>query len=394
VDVKRDAGRVWIDGVPDGKFGIYWDQYVNAMELLLRFRGVNTDRDEVMAYSGDAFNLCHASNWQGIAYLCMPTNPVENLARAYGFEYGQTHQGATGPFCHKNTPEERREITRTALQRIYAEIDAGRPVLLAGPESHCGSVTLVVGYEPEKPTLCHIGDDEPYRWTLLRGVAPGAVNQGDFNCMDGRCRGTVTQNFVGGWQANPACLIGSKVSAPSPQDRLVAALRLAVDLHRSASHHRGNWGGVDYYFGAEAYMKWAQALSDLDYPADTTKPLPMHAYDWYDMGNMDTQVDQIVQGRTAAAAFCERAARTFAQAAEPLQSAAESYRQQVEIAREVFAPFIPAFNGADERRAAWLSDEASREAGAEAVRQMLAKERAAIAKLEEALARIQAGKAF
>ena len=212
-NTKREGTRVCIEGVPDAKFGIQWDMYIRAMQTLLAFRGVKAEFNELLALSGDAFNLCHASKWQGVAYLCIPANPMANLPQAYGFDYGHTHLGDKGPLLARKMRAEREEMTRPVLERIYAEVDAGRPVVLPGAEDHCGSVSLAVGYDRGKTMLCHVGDREPYRWTLLRGVARGALDQRDFGCMDGRCRGTVTDHFVGGWQANPAYLIGTKLTA-------------------------------------------------------------------------------------------------------------------------------------------------------------------------------------
>ena len=103
------------------------------------------------------------------------------------------------------------------------------------------------------------------------------------------------------------------------------------------------------------------------------------------MGNMDTQVDQIVRGRAAAAEFCEKAAGLFSSAKPALLTAAKAYRKEVAIARAAFAPFIPAFNGNDGPRVAWHSDESKRQSGVAAIQQMLESERAAIAAIEEAL---------
>ena len=216
---------VIVQGVPHGNFDIHWDMPVRAMETLLKFRGVDADPDEILAVSGDAFALCHASHWQGAAYLCTPTNPVRNLAEAYGFHYASTHAGPTGPLLHRKNRDECMALTREALGRIHAEIDAGRPVLTSGAEAHCGSSSLVVGYERDRDRLCHVGDGRPYRWAPLRGVAEGAVQQ-EFGLMDGRCRGTVTPGTVGGWQANPAYLIGDKML--QQEQRAVETLEQAL----------------------------------------------------------------------------------------------------------------------------------------------------------------------
>jgi hypothetical protein len=151
---EREEQRVVVRSVPHGNFDIHWDMPVRAMATLLEFRGVQADHDEFLAVSGDAFSLCHASHWQGTAYLCTPTNPVRNLAEGYGLHYSSTHAGPTGPLLHGRSRDERSELAREALRRVHAEIDAGRPVLISGAEAHCGSSSLIVGYERDRDWLC------------------------------------------------------------------------------------------------------------------------------------------------------------------------------------------------------------------------------------------------
>jgi len=390
---QRDSQRVIIQNVPHGNFDIHWDMPVRAMAALLSFRGVSAERDEVLAVSGDAFALCHASHWQGTAYLCTPTNPVRNLAEGYGFRYSSTHMGPTGPVKHGRPHGERMELTRKAIGLIRGEIDAGRPVLISGAEAHCGSSSLVVGYQKNRDWFCHVGDGRAYRWTPLRGVADEAVDA-DFGLMDGRCRGTVTQGFVGGWQANPAYLIGERIAKPTDRDRLLKSMKLAVELHRAPQSYRPNWGGVTYHFGEEAFERWADELEHLRYPDDLTGPYETNgiedAYDWYEMGNMDMQVDQIVAGRSAAASFLQKSADLCsAPTKKALSGAAASYEAEVDIAREVFSPFVPRFNGADGPRVDWLSDQGKRESGSRAIMQILEEERTAIVEIEKAIGSLQ-----
>ena len=188
------------------------------------------------------------------------------------------HAGPTGSFKFGKTYEERLAATRVALGSIHAEIDAGRPVLISGAEAHCGSSSLVVGYEAARDWLCHVGDGRPYRRVPLRGVADGAVQE-EFGVMDGRCRGTVTPGFVGGWQANPAWFIGERREDPGDESRVRQALKQAIQLHSAPKFHRQNWGGVDYYFGVNAYEMWAAELESLDYPGDLEGPFETNGVD-------------------------------------------------------------------------------------------------------------------
>ena len=390
--VRREDGRVWIEGVPGGQFGVGWDRFLRAMQALLKARGMDADMATLMAMSGDAFNLCHASHWQGVADLCTPTDPLRVLTAAYGFDYDATHQGYPGAVLQQPKAEIR-DLTEQALSRLREEIDAGRPVLIAGAEDHCGSCSVVVGYSEKDGTLCHVGDGEPYRWTPIRGVTPGAVDYG-FELVDGRSRGTMAPGANGGWYANPIYLVGARTAMPSARERALSALRGAVALHDSPAHERPFWGGVQYYFGARAYEEWEKALRELQYPEDLERDLAgevtgFGAPDrWYTMENMAIQVDQVVRGRSAAAGLLEASAELLPEASEFVQGAARHYREEVSIARRELGVFVA--QGADNegKRTAWLSDEASREAGAGAIAEMAAAERAAIAQIVAALAAV------
>ena len=390
-NVRDEGARTWIEGVQPGTTGDTWDAILRGLEIILRFRGESANLDELMAWSGDAFNLCHGSNWQGVSYLCIPTNPVANIAQTVGFEYTCVHSGYGRERMDGLPPPKREVETRGILERIWREIDAGRPALVGGVGVHCGDWIVTVGYDPDKLMLCHIGPGEPYEWMVTRGFPGNPVYDDDKERdvdgrWNGRFRGSVRPDFVGGWQDNPAYLIGERTPAPTREESVVAALRRAVELFRAPSHHIGWWGGVDYHFGERAYEEWAKALHELDYPGDLDRPLPEDAYDWYEMGNMDTQVDQIVRGREAAAMFCKQAKGVLGEAEGHLMMAAKHYWQEVSIAKGSFATFIPAYAGDDVKRVAWLSEEPSREKGVDAIRRMLDEERAAVAAIEEALA--------
>ena len=385
--VQRRSGRVWIEGVPDRKVGFGWDAILRGLQIILEYRGTRASLDELMAYGGDAFNMCHASHWQDVAYLMVPTNPVANIVAAYGYEYRCVHNGFGSQKMDGLALPDREKETTAILERIWSEIDAGRPALVGGcNDGSCGDWSVVVGYDGDGWAMSHIGVGESCRWITVRGFE-GHPDFGEdiVGMWNGRFRGSVRENFAGGWQVNPAYLIGEKTDASSREEQVTAALERAIEIFESPKYSIGWWGGVDYYFGREAYERWAQDLSALDFPADLGKELPDGAYDWYRMGNMDTQVDQIVRGRVAAAAFCESAAEAFPDAKGDLDRAAGAYRQEVAVARDVFDVFVPAQDGGDAARVAWLSDEARREAGAQAIRCMLAREQEAVGHIRGAL---------
>jgi hypothetical protein len=240
----------------------------------------------------------------------------------------------------------------------------------------------VVGYEGQGERLCHVGMGEPYRWAGVRGIALDFDPTNGF--WNGRLRGKLGRR-TGGW-LNDLCYIwGQDVSPPGERELVLAVLTRAVELSHAAPFFVRGQGGPEFRYGQQAYEGWAKDLRELDYPADLEKSPPSETQE-YDMGNIDTQVDQVVRGRTAAALFCERAAIAMPESAKQLRAAADAYRQEVAIARQAFDVFIPAFDGNDEPRVNWLKSQDKREAGAAAIERMLAKERLAIAQITSALA--------
>lgn len=375
-NVTSDGGRVWIADVPDAEVGTGWDVLMRALHALLAWRGEKVTIDALMAQSGDAFNLCHASGWQACASLCVPTDTVTNAAAAFGYRAEALNSGCAPEGMDALSGDERLRLTGETLDRIRGEIDAGRPVLVGGAEEHCDGWSIVVGYDRAHHLLCHIGGGEPYRWTRISGVAGSTMGE-ERGYWTGCCRGAVRDGFVGGRVCNPAFLIGER--SETPPDRLevtVAALRRGVELHRAAKHHVDCPGGVDYFFGAEAYEQWALALERLDYPADLDRPLSDGACGWYAMGNMHLQVDQIMRGRAAAAEFCRYSTVLMRRCADHLLAAADAYDRECAVAAER----LPAFTeGTEQNRIEWLKDARCRCEGAEAVRAMLAEETAAVA---------------
>jgi hypothetical protein len=377
--VQHDDGRVWIEGVPDAPIGHGWDMLLRGLQTLLRHRGEPARLEELMALSGDAFNLCFASHWQATAYLAVPTDTLSNAATSLGYA-GRWLLPMPDDEIRTLPEDERRRVTDQVLGQMMDEIDAGRPVLAGGcADQGCGPWSVVVGYDREGPALCHVGLGEPYRWVGVRGIVSRDQVVGYWN---GRVRGAARPGFVGGWMADPAFLLGAKGPVPAPRRRVIGALKRALAVFRAPYHRIPQWGGVTYYFGREAYLRWAEALRELDYPADLQGDRPENAYDWYDMGGLAVLVDCIVRGRSAAAAFCAEAADVLGNAKANLSAAARFYRRQTGIAAQAFQPFIA---GTDEERVAWLSDPQRREAGALAVETMLDAERAAVREVELAL---------
>lgn len=307
------------------------------------------------ALSGDAFHICHAVHWQEMAYLQSPTDPVENLARSCGLSYEFRGKGPTGPYMQRLDAA---TTTAVDLEALYAQIESGNPVLTVGAIEHCGNYSLVVGYDRQGPKLCHVGDYSSYnldrtalegelalRWSLIRGVSPGAVDDdAGFNCVDGRVRGVVHSVFGGGgWVANPFYFLRPNDADggahwPTVSHVTRETLTLAVELYKA-----GPIKDV-YHFGASAYKEWAESLRRLRYPADLDAPAPYQDSPCYEMGNMAAQLEHLARCRPAAATFCQQAAATMpAKAASLLRAAAREYHDEAVLAAAspAFGPFAP-----------------------------------------------------
>jgi len=379
--VKREGGKVWIEGVPEIKMSEK-QMRLQGMEILLKHRGEQTSLDELLVYSGEAFHLCHGTKWELRTGLNTPVNPWNAAAETYGYACCWTEPSWFFVMTGLKT-EDRWKKTNAFLDQIWAEIDAGRPVLLGGCYGECDAWRVVVGYDRENKKVCYMGAEKPYEWTDL---TDDKVKELGF--WDAQVRGPIDAKTFGygGWLANAAFLLGEKEADRSEKEKGVMALKRAVKMFRADAFQTGWYGGVTYYFGEKAYEAWASELSELDYPADLKKAGPKPS-DAYDMNTIDGQVQTIVTGRTAAVEFCEKAAAQFPKAAQDhLLAAAGHYREEAAIARQAFEPFTKAIT--EEARAAWLSDKANRKAGAAAIRRMLAEERLAIAEIEKALAAI------
>ena len=364
--------------------------------------------DDLMALSGDAFHLVHGEHWQGAAHLYIPTDPIANLAAVCGLRCTALHRGPTAPFAKR---PDALELTHADLENVYAEIDAGRPVLTAGAIETCGHYSLIVGYDrSDGPMLCHVGDGGS-RWSLVRGVSPGAVDyDAGFNAVDGQVRGTVHDGFMGGWIANPFYLLApapaTEAEAPAPdaasgaRSVLLATLQRAVELYHAPPFHRQGWGV--YFFGHGAYVEWAAALRRLDYPADLAAE-QTGSFDCFTMTNMQRQLEQIQIGRAAAAQFLETASDSVTvsdEARRLMREAAEKYRAEVAIATESrgFREFRGAadddVDAANASRERWFSDPAACAVGAALVENMGTLEQQAVAAIEAALLLLAAPTSF
>ena len=383
VSVKREGTKVLISGVPDIKMTKNWMR-LRGMEILLRHRGEQPTFDDLLVHSGEAFHLCHGTKWELRTGLCMSTDPWANLAETYGHAWRWTPPS----WWHSMKSlrmEDRWGKSNAFLDELWKSVDAGRPALLGGAYGLCGTWRVVVGYDRHNKKVCYAGAEKPYEWTDLIDEKVKKIGFWDM-----QVRGPVDPKKFGygGWLTNAAFLLGEKQANPTEKEKTLMALRRAVAMFRAKPFTARWYGGVTYHFGERAYEALAKDLHELDYPADLKKKRPKLP-EIYDMSHLWGQVHQIVVGRAAAAAFCERAAMLLPRARPHLLATTEAYNEEVAIAKKAFAPFIGDYDATKKPREAWLADEKNREAGAAAIRKMLEKERTAIAAIEKALATVE-----
>ncbi len=384
--LKKDGTKVWLDDVPDDGIGSGWDRYVRALHSALRYLGEAVDAERLLALSGEAFQICFASNWQGNGLTCVATDPAMNMARACGYKGRWVNNGYSSELVDLLDPAERQCLTAGRLEDIFKEIDRGRPVLAQGVTGAGGTAaSLVVGYDREETLLCHQGFAEPQYWSAVSGINLMGSQSSGAGYWNGQVRGTVRPGFAGGWLANPAFLLGHKSATPEARQQVTDALDRIVQMHYADPLDISWWGGVRYWFGRQAFEQWALALEQLDYPNVLSTPRPADAYDWFNFRLLHAFADWLATGRTAAAGFCRHAAAVLPEAAHQLESAADLYAQEAQMAAEEFAIFLEPFQLDDPAREGWLADPGSRGRGAAVVRRLEDKETMAVDYISQAL---------
>ena len=174
--VKHEGTRVWIEGVPSVKLGHLGDDWMlqlRAMQILLAHRGEQMNLDELLVSSGEAFNLCHSDHWELRTYLALPVDPLGETARTYGYDSrwltgGQFHQMKAQGVDACLTQ------TRAALEELWSELDAGRPVLVSGIDGHCGNWYVAAGCDRASDQMYYSGGQEPRCGWRPTCSAPGS----------------------------------------------------------------------------------------------------------------------------------------------------------------------------------------------------------------------------
>jgi len=377
-----ELSRTLTPGIPDiprvrqeiKKTSFDWTLQIRLLHALLQQRGELVTLNEVMASSGDAFHFSHASRWELRTAHAMPIDPLMQTARSFGYAASWTCPDWT-PHLLALPMEQRLELTHTFLQRLWGEVAQGKPLLFGGAFGQCSDWRILAGFDLDSQEMYLVGEEPPAMWTAIWDEKAR-----DWGFWDMQVRGAIREDeFLGGWQANACFLLGDKQTDIPERSRVLNTLNLAVRLSLEPLHSTNWYGGVSYYFGQLAFEQWANDLLLMEYPdiLGATRP---ETPDIYNLDLMVYQVEQVIFGRKAAAAFCKKAATVLQQPI--LQEAAKAYDQQAAVAEDALGIFLQ-----DDplSRHAWLSDPGNRRKAASAVHELLAQEQQAVDLIQKAL---------
>lgn len=330
-NVKREDGKVWIEGLEEmdwgGSFFTRQDSQVACLTEVLRCAGQDVTYADVMGLSGCAFKLTMAPNlFVAEIHSEMGMDWQEVVQRVFGLRYEFTAIS----FDDEENPDWREEL----LAACRESIDRGLPLFYMN-----GEWNLIVGYrEDGSAFICkaYAGDDPGYQ------------------------ESATPTGFVG-----EAWFASTFERAGEPADRwesVVRSLQTAVELARRPAEEDGN-----RLYGFAAYEGWLSAVEE------DRDDVSLH-------GNAFSY-SQLLTSREAAAEYLRGIAeQSGGQAAEHLHAAADRYR----------SIFERMWDGQD--CVAWPWDEnwtpENRAIEAQIMRDNLADERAAIAQIEKALAAV------
>jgi hypothetical protein len=283
--------KMVLQGVPCIGYDVHLCPFPGTLYADLKYVGDPQSYDYLMGITGAAFRrLWNRDDGGNVGILRYEGEPFRQAFAALGYEWRTISSNAS---------------KETMLAAIRESLARGRPAIAFG----------IIG--PPEPGLvvgCD-GDDGPlYGWSYFQEQREHYYEKYDwFETMD-------VPTGVGQGDGVGLLIIGERQpTRPSDREVLVAALRWAIDLERTA--RRPNL--PDHLAGLAAYDGWADALEvDADYPPD-------------DPGTMGTRImvygDQcvMVKERHEAARFLRRFARQIKTVAAPasdhLEAAAALY---------------------------------------------------------------------
>jgi tetratricopeptide (TPR) repeat protein len=335
--VDRDAEAVVLKGIEPLDWGTgEMCEFASALTRTLGCAGENVPYHYVMGVTGVAFRFTMGPElWNPGFYGFEGVSPdVQDLVRrafaAVGYEYDWYARG-------DRTDD---------LQRIADSIDRGIPVMLRGHVIDASDWALITGYARDGDTLY---GSSPY----------GGTNK--FKGYD----------VIEDWHARTKeyIILGGKCGRPAAATIYAQALRLAVQLVRSADRHRG----------LNAYDVLTAALRDEEFPEDAERQEDQPGFRYLCLLCYNMMLDD----HASAAPFLRDAAEALPEARTELLRAADCYEQS-RVLRDRLEGILPSDFSAEAQRR--VLDPGIREEFARVLEQIRESAEQAIAHIERALA--------
>lgn len=289
-EVKREAGRVWIEGVPALRWGTRKEcTFCGALDAALSVTKAPVRYNDLMGFSGLAFRVRWYRGDEGVKWC--PSSAVGEFPQEM-----EAITKATGwPLqCVVHLDEPNPPLAQYVPQ-IVASIDAGKPVL-GYPDNM--DVALIYGYEEGGKAL------------LWRDYsAPGPSK-------------TLPSDKLSGM----LIFLGDRGPGLAPKEAFVQALKLAV-----ANAGREPLGGAKgkYHYGDAGLAAWMEDLGSAD-KLDEKDRAQLFMVNWWNFMTLN-------DARTAAATFVRRGVR-FADgdARTALQQAQARYQDEANVLMRAF----------------------------------------------------------
>ncbi|MCC6580823.1 MAG: M56 family metallopeptidase [Phycisphaeraceae bacterium] len=233
--IRREGGKVWIEGVKGFNSGEYADSVHGAQARILQTLGETLDYDDLVAYSGFAFRVgahkafCPSAGHPYCGYECIDNG---NLALPW----------RTKMFPGDRLKKEGDAFKAEVYAAIQASIDRGIPVHYGKEEDG-----LIIGYA-----------DDGRRWWCVHPY----YKEGREAFWYDEVGGEGLTAFAGGkdqWPWGVMVWLEPKPAAEraGERDLLLSALKQAVQMWRTEKNG-------DYFCGEAAYAHWLEGLRGID----------------------------------------------------------------------------------------------------------------------------------
>jgi hypothetical protein len=294
MEVRREKGRVWIEGVKGFHPGEYASSPHGCQARILETLGEDLSYDDLLCYSGFAFRVgIHREMCPSAAHPCCGFMCMEGSNRALPWRM-RVYEAA--PWSAPK--EDRAAFEAQACAAIADSIERGVPVHYGGEEDG-----LIIGY-----------GDEGRRWLCLHPYHKGGRELFWHDEAEG---------FVGGsWPWGIVVWTEPKAADERVADNelTVAALQQAVEMWATERREA-------YYVGEAAYGHWLGWLHDIESGKVEDAAPGMQGNGWC--------YDVLVHSRRIAGGWLGQKADSYSgQAADKLRAAADHYTRIAELCME------------------------------------------------------------